>query len=191
MNLQEKKGKKKKKNKNKVDSDPLAKSASVGVMPSYMSPVIPRSATTTAVAAPSSTSGGTGSSHTGTGNASSNSTSNSNAAAAANSLKSGPQVLIKNINGKVTITPVPGSGTGSAAEMVQQQTQGYYNTGWFKNDLSACWSYIRYPKKDQLNITESVCVNAPLEIIALNLEMIERSPLNKFSVPIQWEIKVL
>ena len=50
MNLQEKKGKKKKKNKNKVDSDPLAKSASVGVMPSYMSPVIPRSATTTSVA---------------------------------------------------------------------------------------------------------------------------------------------
>ena len=27
-----------------------------------------------------------------------------------NSLKSGPQVLIKNINGKVTITPVPGTG---------------------------------------------------------------------------------
>ena len=50
LNLQEKKGKKKKKNKNKVDSDPLAKSASVGVMPSYMSPVIPRSATTTSVA---------------------------------------------------------------------------------------------------------------------------------------------
>ena len=48
--MQEKKGKKKKKNKNKVDSDPLAKSASVGVMPSYMSPVIPRSATTTSVA---------------------------------------------------------------------------------------------------------------------------------------------
>ena len=117
MNLQEKKGKKKKKNKNKVDSDPLAKSASVGVMPSYMSPVIPRSATTTAVAAPSSTSGGTGSSHTGTGNASSNSTSSSNAAA--NSLKSGPQVLIKNINGKLTITPVPGTGTENAAEMVQ------------------------------------------------------------------------
>jgi hypothetical protein len=87
----EKKGKKKKKNKNKVDSDPLAKSASVGVMPSYMSPVIPRSATTTSVAAPSSTSGGTGSSHTGTGNASSNSTSSSNAAAAANSLKMDPK----------------------------------------------------------------------------------------------------
>ena len=120
MNLQEKKGKKKKKNKNKVDSDPLAKSASVGVMPSYMSPVIPRSATTISVAAPSSTSGG--SSQTGTGNTSSNSTSSSNAAAAAaNSLKSGPQVLIKNINGKVTITPVPGTGTGNAAEMVQQQ----------------------------------------------------------------------
>jgi len=116
----EKKGKKKKKNKNKVDSDPLAKSASVGVMPSYMSPVIPRSATTISVAAPSSTSGG--SSQTGTGNTSSNSTSSSNAAAAAaNSLKSGPQVLIKNINGKVTITPVPGTGTGNAAEMVQQQ----------------------------------------------------------------------
>ena len=69
--------------------------------------------------------------------------------------------------------------------------QGYYNTGWFKNDLSACWSYIPYPKKDQLNITESVCVNTPLEVTVLNLEMIECPPLNKFSVPIQWEIKVL
>ena len=27
------------------------------------------------------------------------------------------------------------------------KTQGYYNTGWFKNDLSACWSCIRYPKR--------------------------------------------
>ena len=25
--------------------------------------------------------------------------------------------------------------------------QGYYNTGWFKEDLSACWSCIRYPKR--------------------------------------------
>merc|ERR1712156_715236 len=41
----EKGKKKKKKNKNKTDADPLAKSASVGVMPSYMSPVIPRSST--------------------------------------------------------------------------------------------------------------------------------------------------
>ena len=44
-----------------------------------------------------------------------NQTVNSPAAPAAatasnNSLKSGPQVLIKNINGKVTITPVPGTG---------------------------------------------------------------------------------
>ena len=31
-------------------------------------------------------------------------------AASNNSLKSGPQVLIKNVNGKVTITPVPGTG---------------------------------------------------------------------------------
>ena len=31
-----------------------------------------------------------------------------------NSLKSGPQVLIKNINGKVTITPVPGTGATPA-----------------------------------------------------------------------------
>ena len=23
--------------------------------------------------------------------------------------------------------------------------QGYYNTGWFKNELLACWSYICYP----------------------------------------------
>ena len=44
-------------------------------------------------------------------------------AAAANNLKSGPQVLIKNINGKLTITPVPGTGTENAAEMVQQQQQ--------------------------------------------------------------------
>ena len=49
-----------------------------------------------------------------------NSSSN---AAAANSLKSRPQVLIKNINGKLTITPVPGTGTENAAEMVQQQQQ--------------------------------------------------------------------
>ena len=49
-----------------------------------------------------------------------NSSSN---AAAANSLKSRPQVLIKNINGKLTITPVPGTRTENAAEMVQQQQQ--------------------------------------------------------------------
>jgi hypothetical protein len=72
---------------------------------------------TTSVAAPSSTSGGSSQTRTGNGNASSNSTPSSNAAAAANSLKSGPQVLIKNINGKVTITPVPGTGTGNDAEM--------------------------------------------------------------------------
>ena len=36
-----------------------------------------------------------------------------------------------------------------------------------------------------------ICVNTPLEITLLKLEMIERPPLNKFSVPIQWEIKVL
>ena len=40
---------------------------------------------------------------------------------AANSLKSGPQVLIKNINGKLTITPVLGTSTKNASEMVQQQ----------------------------------------------------------------------
>ena len=38
------------------------------------------------------------------------------------------------------------------------------------------------------------CVNAPLEITAINLEMIERPPLSKFSVPIWFfqevEIKV-
>merc|ERR1712156_1280108 len=100
----EKKGKKKKKNKNKTDADPLAKSASVGVMPSYMSPVIPRSATSGQASATSglqtATSGGSS-------NPSTNSNSDSNAA---NSLKSGPQVLIKNVNGKVTITPVPGTG---------------------------------------------------------------------------------
>ena len=78
---------------------------------------------TTSVAAPSSTSGGSSQTRTGNGNASSNSTPSSNAAAAANSLKSGPQVLIKNINGKLTITPVPGTETENAAEMVQQQQQ--------------------------------------------------------------------
>ena len=57
----------------------------------------------------------------------SNSTCSSNAAA--NSLKSGPQVLIKNINGKLTITPVPGTGTGNAAEMVQQQQQTPVHAG--------------------------------------------------------------
>merc|ERR550517_357327 len=61
----EKRGKKKKKNKNKTDTDPLAKSASVGVMPSYMSPVIPRSATSVQASATSglerATSGGIGS----------------------------------------------------------------------------------------------------------------------------------
>ena len=34
-----------------------------------------------------------------------------NNATPTNSLKNGPQVLIKNVNGKVTITPVPGTGT--------------------------------------------------------------------------------
>ena len=88
MNLyvfQEKKGKKnKKKNKKNEASngDVLAKSASVGVMPSYMTPM---AAPTPQAPSPSSVPSG-------------------------NSLKSGPQVLIKNVNGKVTITPVPGTG---------------------------------------------------------------------------------
>ena len=73
-------------------------------------------------------------------------------------------------------------------EFEDTKNQGYYNTGWFKNDLSACWSYIRCPKR--LNITLSFCVNAPLEVMVLNLEMIECPNLKKFSVPIQWEIKV-
>ena len=42
-------------------------------------------------------------------------------------------------------------------------------------------------KKDPLNIQLSVCDNAPLEITAINLEMIERPPLSKFSVPI-WQL---
>ena len=70
----------------------------------------------------------------------------------------------------------------------KEQNQGYYNTGWLKKDLSACWS-----KKNQLSITLSVCVNAPLEITALNLEMIECPLLNTYSVPIWhllWEIRV-
>ena len=33
-----------------------------------------------------------------------------------NSLKSGPQVLIKNVNGKVTITPVPGIGASPVTD---------------------------------------------------------------------------
>ena len=35
----------------------------------------------------------------------------------------------------------------SESEQPYEPDQGYYNTGWFKNDLSACWSYIRYPKR--------------------------------------------
>ena len=57
----------------------------------------------------------------------SNSTSSNNAAA--NSLKRGPQVLIKSINGIVTITPVPGTGTENSAEMVQQQQQTPVHAG--------------------------------------------------------------
>ena len=42
-----------------------------------------------------------------------------------NSLKSGPQVLIKNINGKVTITPVPGTGATpvNVEEMLKKNTK--------------------------------------------------------------------
>ena len=47
---------------------------------------------------------------------STNSNSDSNAA---NSLKSGPQVLIKNVNGKVTITPVPETGATPLAQSEQ------------------------------------------------------------------------
>lgn len=90
--LQEKKGKKKKKNKNKSeDLDPLHKSASVGVMPSYMTSM-PTAAPSLPSVAPSSQGD------------------------SSNSLKSGPQVLIKNVNGKVTITPVPGTGATPIAE---------------------------------------------------------------------------
>ena len=41
--------------------------------------------------------------------------------------------------------------------------QGYYNAGWFKNELLACWSCIRNPKR--ISQTKSVCVNAPLEMM--------------------------
>ena len=84
----EKKGaKKKKKNKNKSDNsqDTLAKSASIGVMPSFMAPQ--QQPTSTPQLQPDVPS------------------QQSN-----NNLKSGPQVLIKNVNGKVTITPVPETG---------------------------------------------------------------------------------
>lgn len=42
------------------------------------------------------------------------------------SLKSGPQVLIKNVNGRVTITPVPGTGATpvDTAEMLKKATNG-------------------------------------------------------------------
>ena len=29
----------------------------------------------------------------------------------------------------------------------QDLKQGYYNTGWFKNNIWACWSCIRYSKR--------------------------------------------
>ena len=69
--------------------------------------------------------------------------------------------------------------------------QGYYNTGWFKNELLACWSCIRNPKR--ISQTKSVCVNAPLEMMNTKTNDIATPPLNKYSVPIwhlQWEIKV-
>ena len=78
----EKKGVKKKKNKkakSENSQESLAKSASVGVMPSYN---IPQQAPQPDIPPPSSS----------------------------NNLKSGPQVLIKNVNGKVTITPMPETG---------------------------------------------------------------------------------
>jgi len=90
----EKKGKKKKnknKNKNEQQSEPIAKSATISSMPSYLMPgnnpaaAAPPPPPTMAPSIPPS-------------------------AASNNSLKSGPQVLIKNVNGKVTITPVPGTG---------------------------------------------------------------------------------
>ena len=31
--------------------------------------------------------------------------------------------------------------------MEDPSDQGYYNTGWIKDDLSACWSYICHPKR--------------------------------------------
>ena len=79
----EKKGVKKKKNKkgkSENSQESLAKSASVGVMPSYN---IPQQAPPQPDIPPPSSN---------------------------NNLKSGPQVLIKNVNGKVTITPVPETG---------------------------------------------------------------------------------
>jgi len=81
----EKKGvKKKKKNKSKSDNsqDALAKSASIGVMPSYITPQQPTSQHQPDVSPQQSN----------------------------NNLKIGPQVLIKNVNGKVTITPVSDAG---------------------------------------------------------------------------------
>ena len=42
-------------------------------------------------------------------------------------------------NGTIVLTEKNG-------QMVLQH-QGYYNSGWLRNDLLACWSYIRYPKR--------------------------------------------
>jgi len=89
----EKKGKKKKnknKNKNEQQSEPIAKSATISSMPSYLMP-----GNNPAAAAPPPPT---------------MAPSIPPSAASNNSLKSGPQVLIKNVNGKVTITPVPGTG---------------------------------------------------------------------------------
>merc|ERR1712223_1388937 len=92
----EKKGvKKKKKNKGKSDNsqDALAKSASMGVMPSYITPQQQQSASQHQPDVPPQPSN--------------------------NNLKSGPQVLIKNVNGKVTITPVPETGATPLAQSEQ------------------------------------------------------------------------
>merc|ERR1712223_2133513 len=89
-----KKNKKKTKN-NKTEQQPsesIAKSATISTMPTYLMP------STTTNQQPQQSNMGNSNSPVSVDSASP--TSN-------NSLKSGPQVLIKNINGKVTITPVP------------------------------------------------------------------------------------
>merc|ERR1712107_518012 len=94
----EKKGaKKKKKNKGKGENsqDALPKSASVGVMPSFAPSQAPLPKPQPDIPQPSS-----------------------------NNLKSGPQVLIKNVNGKVTITPVPETGaTQMEPEVAPQKSK--------------------------------------------------------------------